>query len=76
MDCLINKVDYLHRLEVNVLRRRVRVSGDSSPRLYALFRTAMPGIKPVTRLPFGICAVAERCGACHLTLNKIFIKLK
>jgi hypothetical protein len=28
----------------------------------------VPGIKPVTRLPFvGLC-VAEWCGACHLTI--------
>jgi len=26
----------------------------------------VPGIKPVTRLPFGVCAVAKWCGACHL----------
>jgi hypothetical protein len=38
-----------------------------SPRLYVLFRTAVPGVKLVTRLPFvGLC-VAEWCGACHLT---------
>jgi hypothetical protein len=35
------------------------MSGDSSPRLYILFRTAVPGTKPVTRLPFGVCAVAK-----------------
>jgi len=37
-----------------------------SPRLYILFRIVVPGIKLVTRLPFGVCAVAEWCGACHL----------
>ena len=32
------------------------MSGDSSPRQYVLFRTAVPGILPVTRLPFaGFC---------------------
>jgi hypothetical protein len=40
----------------------------SSPCLYVLFRTAVPGILPVTRLPFGVCAVAGWCGACHLTI--------
>jgi len=32
-----------------------------SPRLYVLFRTAVPGIKPVTRLPFvGLCSWVVR----------------
>ena len=42
-----------------------------SPRLYVLFRTAVTGILPVTRLPFGVCAVAGWREACHLTDIKL-----
>ena len=34
-----------------------------SPRLYVLFRIAVPRIILVTRLPSGVCA--KWCGACH-----------
>jgi len=35
-----------------------------------LFRTAITGILLVTRLPFGVCAVAGWYGAYHLTKRK------
>jgi hypothetical protein len=41
-------------------RHAVNCQVTESPRLYVLFRTAVPGILPVTRLPFvGFVPVAE-----------------
>jgi len=65
------KEDYFGRLpNSNSLsyyraRRPELLSGDEVTSL--LFRTAVPGILPVTRLPFaGLCR--GWCGACHPTV--------
>ena len=56
-------VTYINFIKVNGLCQVT-----SSPRLYVLFRTAVTGIKPVTRLPFVGLWVDWWCGASHLTV--------
>ena len=47
------------RFALNFLNTKRLCQVTKSPRLYVLFRTAVPGITPVTRLPFAeVCAVA------------------
>ena len=50
---LMHKLTYLHRLYLNLCQVT------KSPRLYVLFRTAVPGV---------FAYLLGWCGACHLTI--------
>ena len=56
--CALKPIGRTLRLRTVAIRRDI-LSGDLLPCLYVLFYTVMPGIKPVTCLPFRVCTIAE-----------------